>query len=199
MWSVREVSYQGPDGEPTEATLVTPSKPGKYPAVLFVHWYGPEDTNSNRTQYVPDALELAGHGIVSFLVDTPWSEPSWFPKRAPADDMALSARQVRRLRRAMDVLAAIDRADPTRLAYVGHDFGAMYGAIVAGLDPRITAFVYVAGTAKFGDWFTLGAEAGTGGARPGLQGARAAFDPVAHCPESGRRPCCSSSRRRIRT
>ena len=153
---VREVAFTGPDGASTEATLVTPARAGRYPAVLFVHWYGPEDTNSNRTQYVPDALALARHGIVSFLVDTPWSEPSWFPKRNPGDDKAFSVGQVKRLRRALDVLASIDRVDPKRLAFVGHDFGAMYGAIVAGLEPRITNVVFVAGTSKFADWFTLG-------------------------------------------
>ena len=124
--------------------------------MLFVHWYGPAHTTSNRTQYVPDALALARHGIVSLLVDTPWSEPSWFPTREPANDVAFSTGQVKRLQRAVDVLASIDRVDPSRLALVGHDFGAMYGAIVAGLDRRITAFAFVAGTAKFADWFLLG-------------------------------------------
>ena len=85
--SVREINYAGPSGEPTEATLVTPVAPGRHPAVLFVHWYGPQHTTSNRTQYVPDALALARHGIVSLLVDTPWSEPSWFPTRQPENDV----------------------------------------------------------------------------------------------------------------
>ena len=176
---VREVAYTGPEGESTDATLVTPARPGRYPAVLFVHWYGPEDTNSNRTQYVPDALALARQGMVSLLIDTPWSEPTWFPKRDPAHDKAFSVAQVKRLRRAMDVLAANDRVDPKRLAYVGHDFGAMYGAIVAGLDPRITRFVFVAGTSKFADWFTLGRKLDPA-AREAVYKDLATFDPVLH-------------------
>jgi cephalosporin-C deacetylase-like acetyl esterase len=176
---VREVAYMGPDGESTDATLVTPARPGRYPAVLFVHWYGPEDTNSNRTQYVPDALALARHGVVSLLIDTPWSEPTWFPKRDPGNDKAFSVAQVKRLRRAMDVLAASNRVDPKRLAYVGHDFGAMYGAIVAGLDPRITSFVFVAGTSKFADWFTLGRKLDPT-AREAVYKDLASFDPVLH-------------------
>jgi cephalosporin-C deacetylase-like acetyl esterase len=176
---VREVAYTGPEGECTDATLVTPARPGRYPAVLFVHWYGPEDTNSNRTQYVPDALALARQGMVSLLIDTPWSEPTWFPKRDPANDKAFSVAQVTRLRRALDVLAANDRVDPKRLAYVGHDFGAMYGAIVAGLDPRITRFVFVAGTSKFADWFTLGRKLDPA-AREAVYKDLAPFDPVLH-------------------
>ena len=181
--SVREITYAGPAGEVAEATLVSPVARGRHPAVLFVHWYGPEHTTSNRTQYVPDALALARHGIVSLLVDTPWSEPSWFPTRQPDTDVAFSANQVKRLQRAVDVLASLDRVDPGRLALVGHDFGAMYGAVVAGLDRRITAFAFVAGTAKFADWFLLGRKLDAD-ARSRIYAELAPFDPVSHLPKA---------------
>ena len=179
--SVREITYAGPSGEATEATLVAPAAPGRHPAVLFVHWYGPEHTTSNRTQYVPDALALARHGIVSLLVDTPWSEPSWFPTRQPDNDVTFSNSQVKRIQRAVDVLASLDRVDPGRLALVGHDFGAMYGAVVAGLDRRITTFAFVAGTARFADWFLLGRKLDAE-ARASVYDELAPFDPVRHLP-----------------
>ena len=180
--SVREITYAGPSGEVTEATLVAPTGPGRHPAVLFVHWYGPSHTTSNRTQYVPDALALARHGIVSLLVDTPWSEPSWFPKRDPGNDVAFSAGQVKRIQRAVDVLASLDRVDPGRLGLVGHDFGAMYGAVIAGMDRRITTFAYVAGTARFADWFLLGRKLDAD-ARTRVHDELAPFDPVGHLPK----------------
>ena len=180
--SVREITYAGPSGEATEATLVAPTGPGRHPAVLFVHWYGPSHTTSNRTQYVPDALALARHGIVSLLVDTPWSEPSWFPKRDPGNDVAFSAGQVKRIQRAVDVLASLDRVDPGRLGLVGHDFGAMYGAVIAGMDRRITTFAYVAGTARFADWFLLGRKLDAD-ARTRVHDELAPFDPVGHLPK----------------
>jgi cephalosporin-C deacetylase-like acetyl esterase len=176
---VREVSYVDVDGRPTAATLIAPRSSGKYPAVLFVHWYGPEHTNSNRTQYVPDALVLADKGIVSLLVDTPWSEPTWFVKRNPAGDADFSTTMVKRLRRALDVLASAESVDSGKLALVGHDFGAMYGAIAAGLEPRVTAFVFTAGTAKFADWWILGRKL-EGDARAAVYAEHAAFDPVVH-------------------
>ena len=180
--SVREVTFTGPSGEPTEATLVDPASRGPHPAVLFVHWYGPEHTNSNRTQYVPDALLLAEQGITSLLVDTPWSEPTWFPKRNPDDDIAFSTGMVKRLRRAVDVLAALDGVDATRLALVGHDFGAMYGAVAAALEPRVSAFAFVAGTAKFADWFTLGRKLDAHAKAAVFRGLTP-FDPVTHLPK----------------
>lgn len=179
--SVREITFAGPDGEATEATLIAPAASGRHPAVLFVHWYGPEHTTSNRTQYVPDALALARHGIVSLLVDTPWSEPTWFRTRQPDNDVTFSTAQVKRIQRAVDVLASLDRVDPGRLGLVGHDFGAMYGAIVAGLDRRITTFAFVAGTAKFADWFLLGRQLDADG-RARVYGELAPYDPVRHLP-----------------
>jgi fermentation-respiration switch protein FrsA (DUF1100 family) len=177
--AVREVSYVDVDGRPTEATLIGPRAPGRYPGILFVHWYGPEHTNSNRTQYVPDALALAKRGIVSLLVDTPWSEPTWFVKRDPSQDAEFSTTMVKRLRRALDVLASAESVDSGKLALVGHDFGAMYGSITAALDPRVTAFVFTAGTAKFADWWILGRKL-EGDARARVYAEHAAFDPVVH-------------------
>jgi fermentation-respiration switch protein FrsA (DUF1100 family) len=177
--TVREVSYRDAGGGTTEATLVAPKAAGKYPAVLFVHWYGPEHTNSNRTQYAPDALALARKGVVSLLIDTPWSEPTWFRKRDPARDAEFSTLMVKRLRRAIDVLAAIESVDAGRLALAGHDFGAMYGSIAAGLEPRIKAFVFTAGTARFADWWILGRKL-EGDARAAVYSDHAPFDPVVH-------------------
>jgi hypothetical protein len=35
-------------------------------AVLCAHWYG-EETNTNRTEFLPDAVALAKDGVVSLL------------------------------------------------------------------------------------------------------------------------------------
>jgi dienelactone hydrolase len=64
--------------------------------------------------------------------------------------------QVENLRRALDVLASFDDVDASRIALVGHDFGAMYGSLVAGVDRRVKALVFIAGTRSFADWFLLG-------------------------------------------
>jgi len=140
------------------ASLVTPARttPGGKPGILFVHWYEPPNPTSSRKEFLPDAVELAGDGVVSLLVDTMWSDPEWFVSRDPATDLGHSIEQIRELRRALDLLASRPGVDPRRLFYVGHDFGAMYGAIVAGLEAqRLKAFVFMAGTQSFSDWFLL--------------------------------------------
>jgi dienelactone hydrolase len=155
---LREVTYTTLSGGSNAATVITPATPGRKlaPAILFVHWYGPPAPTSNRTQFVPDGVALARLGVTSLLIDTPWSEPTWFPSRSRGEDYTRSVQQVRDLRRALDVLAAQPGVDHARMAYVGHDFGAMYGSIAAAVDPRVTHFVFMAGTASFTDWFLYG-------------------------------------------
>lgn len=153
---LRDISFAGAQGERIEATVVGPAEPGRHPAVLFAHWYEEPALNSNRTEFLPDALRLGRSGVVSLLVDTLWSDPKWFRTRKPSDDFATSVAQVENLRRALDVLASFDDVDASRIALVGHDFGAMYGSLVAGVDRRVKALVFIAGTRSFADWFLLG-------------------------------------------
>ena len=156
---LRDVTYAMLDGTTRNAaTIVEPKNEssGRRPAVLFVHWYGPPRPTSNRTQFIPDAVDLAGTGVVSLLIDTPWSDPEYFKKRKREEDYARSVQQVKDLRRALDVLLAQPNLDPARIAYVGHDFGAMYGSLAVANDTRVRAFVFMAGAPSFSDWFLYG-------------------------------------------
>ena len=154
---LRDVTYATLDGRRNGATIVEPrTSSGPRPAVLFVHWYGPPRPTSNRTQFIPDAVELAKSGVVSLLIDTPWSVPEYFKLRKREEDYARSVQQVKDLRRALDVLLSQPNIDPARVAFVGHDFGAMYGALAAAGDPRVKAFVFMAGAPSFSDWFLYG-------------------------------------------
>ena len=149
----REISFASPSGR-IHAEIVAPSEPGRQRAgVLFVHWLGDRKT-TNLTEFVPDAEELARKGCVTLLVDAMWARPNWFEKyRSPKSDFADSIRQVIDLRRSLDVLAAQPGVDPHRIAYVGHDFGAMYGAVLSGVDQRVRWYVLMAGAPTFGEWF----------------------------------------------
>lgn len=70
--------------------------------------------------------------------------------------MAAAAKPAFEYDRALDVLLAQPNVDPERVAYVGHDFGAMYGTLAAAADSRVRAFVFMAGTQSFSDWFLYG-------------------------------------------
>jgi hypothetical protein len=119
------------------------------PGVLFVHWLGDPKT-TNLMEFVPEALMLAKSGVTSLLIDAFWAKPDWFEKgRAPTTDYADSLRQVAQLRGALDALVARSSVDAKRVAFVGHDFGAMYGAVLAGFDHRPHYYVFIAGVPTF--------------------------------------------------
>jgi cephalosporin-C deacetylase-like acetyl esterase len=152
---VRQLTYAQLDGSRNAATLVTPASPspGTRPGVLFLHWYEPPRPTSNRTEFLAEAVELAQAGVTSLLVDTPWATEGWFPKRDAAHDYEFTIAMTKDVRRALDVLLAQPGIDTSRVALVGHDFGAMWGALAAADDPRITHLVYMAGTRSFTDWY----------------------------------------------
>ncbi len=187
--TVQEITYAKAGEGRNAATLVIPPKPAsaQHPAVLFVHWYEPPNPTSNRTEFVDDAVELGGLGTVSLLIDTPWSNPKWFPTRDSEKDYEMSVGQVKEIRRAVDVLLAQPGIDRTKVACVGHDFGAMYGAIAAAADPRLTHFVFMAGTRSFSDWFLYSPKR-EGDARARVIATLAPLDPIAFLPRIAPRP-----------
>lgn len=152
--TVRDFTYLNPFGGRRAAFLVRPAEEtGRLPALLYVHWYEPEAADSNRTEFLEEATEMARRGVVSLLVETMWSDRDWFTKREQGDDVQNCINQVVELRRALDLLASQPGVDPDNMAYVGHDFGAMHGVVLGAVDPRPKCYVLMAGTPRFPDWF----------------------------------------------
>ncbi len=156
--SIRDVTFNALMGRDISAYIVTPEGKGPFAAVLWVHWLGEPET-TNRTQFLNEAVKLASQGVVSVLVDTMWStavNPDWFGKRVPEEDYANSIKQVIALRRGMDLLLAQPNVDKARVGLVGHDYGGMYSMMMAGVDQRAKAYVYVAVVPSLNDWAFLG-------------------------------------------
>lgn len=117
-------------------------------AVLWAHWYG-EEANPNRKEFLVDALELAQEGVVSLLPQGffPWMEP--VSEDADANRQ-LTIGQVVQLRRGLDVLQ--EQAGNVPVGFVGHDYGAMFGALLVA-DKRPQTYVLMAPDATFSNWF----------------------------------------------
>ncbi len=139
------VSYAGARG-PVSATLVTPARPGKYPAVIFVPEYG------RRDEFLPEALLMARakQPAAALMIDGPQERPlGWrrtFNSMSDDDnDRDIHIQAVIDIRRGVDMLAQRDDIDAQRIAYVGHGYGANWGAILSSMETRLHAFVLVAG------------------------------------------------------
>lgn len=149
--TVRDVTYASVGGRTVSAWLVEPAGKGPFAAALFLHWYATNEPDGNRTEFLDEAVALAATGVVSLLPQEvfPWAVP---PAGASADRQAVID-QVVDLRAGLDLLLARPEVDPNRVAVVGHDFGGMYAALVAGLDPRVDVAVVMAGVPHFADWY----------------------------------------------
>lgn len=149
----RTIVFTARPGKRRAASLIGPDTSAIRAGCLFVHWYEPESPDSNRAQFEAEAAELASSGVLSLLVETMWSDPDWFIKRTHADDYQASLEQVEELLAAHTLLKQEAGAGGTKLIYVGHDFGAMYGVLLGVLAPDLGAFVLIAGTPRFSDWY----------------------------------------------
>ena len=155
--TARSLVFTAPSGHKVTGEVISGAAPGPHPGVLFVHWLGDPKT-TNHTEFEPDAIALAKRGVTSVLVDAMWAKDGWFDtvgSSAP-DDLKGVSGQVVELRRGLDVLMAQKGVDPHRVAYVGHDFGAMFGTLLAGVDHRPSVYVLMAGVPTFSEWYLLG-------------------------------------------
>lgn len=131
-----------------QAYLVMPRGQRSFAGIVFFHWLG--RPKGDRNEFLDEALSLAKQGAASLLIQGffPWSEPF---TDIEADRRRI-VEQTIELRRAIDLLLAQPGIDPQRIGYVGHDYGAMYGAITAGLETRVKTYILVAGMGSFSDW-----------------------------------------------
>ena len=154
--TARDFRFRSTTGNIVTGEIVTGKAGGRHPGILWVHWLG--EKNANHHEFEPDAYALAKRGVTSVLVDAMWSKHGWFRTvgKSAEDDYRVTVNQVIDLRRALDLLLAQPGVDPNRIAFVGHDFGGMAGALMAAVDRRPQHWVFMAVTPKFSDWYLLG-------------------------------------------
>ena len=176
--SLEDFSFVAPSGRRINAYLITPPGKGPFPAILYLHWLG-DPATSNRNEFLPEALAFARENVVSLLIDGLWFDEKAFPwtGRDALRDRQQCVRATVEARRALDVLLGHTEVDPQRLAVVGHDFGAMTAAQLAGVDPRVHFSVLIAGTPRYHYWFFRFSELSEA-QRPAYMAAMAEVDPA---------------------
>jgi len=148
-----DLTFDWPDGRRISAYLLVPPGEGPFPAIVYAHWLG--ETNNNRNEFLEEALHMAGEGYVSVLLDQtfPWKQK---PKSISRDLPAI-IKQVISIRRCVDLLmsGSYVQVDPGEIAFVGHDYGAMYGSIAVAVDDRFSGAVLMTPTTRFANWNTV--------------------------------------------
>jgi dienelactone hydrolase len=131
------------------AYLVLPAKQPATAGVLFFHWLS--NSGGNRTEFKQEAVGLAAHGVASLLLqgDFPWSTQ---PSGADHDIKAIQT-EVAGVEAGIDLLLKQPGVDVHRLAFVGHDYGAMHGAVLLARDSRFAGAILMAPDARWVNWF----------------------------------------------
>jgi dienelactone hydrolase len=146
--AIHDLTYASPKGGVVPAYLVVPEGKGPFAGVVWGHWYWGNSPMRNRKEFLDEAVALAQAGVVSLLTDGPIARPGHVVNDEPLNeqDNVDLVQQVIDMRRGVDVLLARKAVDPKRVAYVGHSYNAVVGAILSGVERRFKAFVLMAGT-----------------------------------------------------
>lgn len=144
-----ELNYAGAGGDRVPAYLLIPPGGGPFPAIIWGHWLKKGSPLANKDEFLEEAVVLARSGVVSLLIDAPqarndWVEAKGGPLEAAKQQSEASTHQVTDLRRGIDLLYGRADVDRKRIAYVGHSWDAHVGAILAGVEIRISAYVLMA-------------------------------------------------------
>src|SRR6266540_4250282 len=145
---VYDITYASPKGGVVPAYLVVPKGKGPFAAVIWGHWYWGNSAVRNRKEFLDEAVALAPAGVVSLLTDGPIARPGHVENKDPLSEQEIAdlVQQVTDMRRGVDLLLARKDVDSERIAYVGHSYNSVVGAILSGVERRFKTFVLMAGT-----------------------------------------------------
>lgn len=143
-----DLGYDSPKGGRVPGYLVRPLAEGTYPGLILMHGSG-----GDRNDFLAEGEAYARHGVIVVLISAPAARTGqpWITL-TPADADAQIQLLVD-LRRAVDVLVDVG-ADPERIGYLGYSYGAAMGAGLAGVEPRISAYVLDVGDGGLVSHFT---------------------------------------------
>jgi cephalosporin-C deacetylase-like acetyl esterase len=138
-----DITFVSPRGGRVTATLAIPSGEGPFPAILFMH-----AGQLDRTEFVDEAVSLALYGVVSLMIDAPYTRPDPWRVAIGAGEQGvdIDLHAVVDMRRSLDLLEVRSDIDPARIGYVGHSYGASLGPILLAIEAsRLRTAVLMAG------------------------------------------------------
>lgn len=134
------ISFNSPAGSRVTGTIGYPlADTGVYAGIVMLPALG-QSTVQAQTQ---EGLEMAYRGAVVLAIDAPFARRGGPVLQFLPSDSAEQVQLIRELQRAVDLLIARPDVDPTRLAFIGIGYGGTMGALLAGVETRLKAYVLV--------------------------------------------------------
>jgi len=148
--TVYDIDFVSPRGGRVSGFLVLPTSSGTHPGIVFAHW-----GQGDKLEFLPEALLYAQVGVASVMIDYPWVRPQpwrralFTAETTDEQDKTTEIQAIIDLRRSFDVLLRQSGVDASRIAYIGHSFGAQFGAILTAVDKRMAASVLITGAPSY--------------------------------------------------
>jgi dipeptidyl aminopeptidase/acylaminoacyl peptidase len=157
-----DVAFASPTRGTVTAYLLSPEPAGTYPGLIVMHGSG-----GSRLDLLDQGADYARLGVFVLLIDGPSARRDGEFINFTSRDREEQIQLITDLRRAVDVLIAVG-ADPARIGYLGYSYGAAMGGQLAGVEPRISAYVLDVGDGGLVSHFTGPDD---GGPPPGVSSA----------------------------
>ena len=142
--SIYDISYASPRGGHVSALLLVPARDTLHAGLLFMHPSG-----ADRYAFLEEANVFCQGGAVALLIDAPHARS---PQRLffsfTEQDRDDFIQVVVDLQRGVDLLIVQPNIDASRIGYVGFSYGATVGAMLAGVEKRIKAYILWGGGAR---------------------------------------------------
>ncbi len=130
-----ELSFES-GGSKLNGLMYVANGPGPHPTVIILHGYPGNERNLDLAQ----AMRRAGMNVLYFDYRGTWGSGGEFSIAHALEDVAKAVERAR-----SQEWALAYRADPGRVALVGHSLGGFFGAITTAEDDRIACFAFLAG------------------------------------------------------
>jgi uncharacterized protein len=138
------LTFIKPNGHRFAGLLIRPTPAGVYPCVLLLHALSSDKETMIRLFGRP----LAERGIAALALDAHLhgerKPPSSRPL-GPLEYLDMARESIIEYRQALDCLGTRPDIDSTRIGLLGYSLGAMMGTILAGVDERVQACVFMVG------------------------------------------------------
>jgi predicted esterase len=140
--TIYDILYTSVNGLKVTAYMVIPKKKqAQHPAVIFLHGEG-----QDKTVFLNEALHMAIESFVSLVIDAPPARPNGYRMNylnysEPKKDFAVYRQTAIDVRRGIDILEQNPLVDRFRISFVGFDKGSWTGALLSGVENRISCYV----------------------------------------------------------
>ncbi|HEY0740283.1 MAG TPA: alpha/beta fold hydrolase [Chryseosolibacter sp.] len=114
------------------------------PVAIFQHW-----GEGNKDEFLSEAILLSKKGFICLLPDAPNHCPGTpFPSKSE-DVFEIFRYGVVNVRCGINLLFQNYNVNRSKIIFTGHSYGAGVGAILSGIEPRISAYILMTGLPSF--------------------------------------------------